>query len=299
MTQNTETQSNTFALKPKATNDYTALSDTNLIESLNPTVTELQCDSDTITNLFTTDTHQLITQHTDSTATLREGFVGEELPQTLATNHGIIALIILAFVFFATSYHRSAKYLQHTLKSLFKINMRGNMFDETTINENQLKLSLLAITFITEGIALYHAWIENMVINNNLILPLTLLCIAICFIYYLLQRFTYRVLGNIFSSKQQTQLFDENFNAINQLIGLFLVPFVLLIIFVPNIASVAGSMCFIIYVLSRLIIIYKGIRIFSLQLYNLLYLILYLCALEITPFFLIKRVVVDLNIFLN
>lgn len=278
--------------------DYTALSDTNLIESLNAPIMIQGCDSDTITNLFTTGTHQLIT-HTDSTATLREGFAGEVLPQTLATNHGIIALLILAFVFFATSYHRSAKYLQYTVKSLFKINMRGNMFDETTINENQLKLSLLAITFITEGIAIYHAWIDNPVVDNNHILPLTMACIVVSVLYYLLQRLVYNVLGNIFSSKQQTLHFDENFKSINQIIGLFMMPFVLLMVFAPNMASFAVSMCFIIYVLSRLIIIYKGIRIFSLQLFNLLYLILYLCALEITPFILIKRIVTDMYSFIT
>ena len=251
----------------------------------------------TILELFSTDTHQLIT-HTESETTIRERFDGEEIPSTLASNSWVITLLILSFVFFAISYRRGAKYLRYTFESLFKINMRGNMLDETTINENQLKLSLLTITFVTEGIAIYYTWIDKIVTNSKHILPAIALCITICALYYLAQRLVYNILGNIFSDKQQTQLFDDSFTKINLFIGLFLTPFILLMIFVPGVVPVASIICLIIFILSRLIIIYKGIIIFSLQIFGLLYLILYLCALEITPLLLLKRLVISVyNIF--
>lgn len=281
----------------KITLGDTASSDTGFVKSLDLVIPLQEGEDSTTIDLFTTDTHQLITHLTDSIITQREGFTAEELPLTLAGNPWIIILLILTFSFFAISYHRGAKYLHHTLKSIFKANTRGNMFDETTINENQLKLSLLTTTFVTEGITIYYSWLDNLVTNSKYILPAIALCITICATYFLLQRFVYNILGNIFSDRQQTQLFDEGFTIVNQLVGLFLTPFVLVMIFVPDMAQIAVNICFIVYILSRLIIIYKGIRFFSLQIFGLLYLILYLCALEITPFFLIKRVVINVYSF--
>lgn len=260
--------------------------------------TQEQDENNTATmDLFATDTHRLIT-HTADTGT-RDVFTSDPLPVTLADNPWIISILILAFAFFAISYHRGAKYLQHTLESLFKINYRGNMFDEITINENQLKTSLLLITFITEGIAIYCMWTDTAHANNYLMLFSVALCIATSFLYYLLQRLVYNILGNTFSDKQKAGMFDKNFITVKQLTGLFLAPIVLLMIFVPDMLQIGGIICFIIYILSRLIIIYKGIRIFSLPTFGLLYLILYLCALEITPLFLIKSGVAEMYKFLE
>ena len=46
------------------------------------------------------------------------------------------------------------------------------------------------------------------------------------------------------------------------------------------------------YIFSRIIFIYKGIKIFLRDVYGILYFILYLCALEIMPLFLIYKGVI-------
>ena len=259
------------------------------------------CRNDSsIIELFTTDTHRLIT-HNDTTAAtiLREGLYAEKRPTSPVENPLIVGLLILSFAFFAISYRRGAKYLNHLFTSLFKTKSRGNLFDETTINENQLRLSLIILTFITEGIALYYALIAPLVTNSNHTPYCMLVCIAICTLYYLLQKGIYRLLGNIFSSRQQTDGFIESFTSTNIFIGLFFTPFILLILFVPGMTQVGTFICFILYILARFIIIYKGIRFFLPHIYNLLYIILYLCALEIIPLILVGKLAVYVyNLFL-
>ncbi len=215
-----------------------------------------------------------------------------EMPITPAADSWVITLLIFAFLFFAISYRRGAKYLQHLFSSLFKINPRGNMFDETTINENQLKLSLLTLTFITEGTALYYSLLHHSIDNEHLVLPSVILCIALCSVYYLLQVLTYNLLANIFSNKFSAHTFTESFTTINLFIGLFFSPAILIMIFLPQAATLSLYICLIFYLLARLLIIYKGISIFLPHLFGLLYIILYLCALEITPLLLIKKVVI-------
>lgn len=254
--------------------------------ALSDTSTEMS-----VSEMFSTDTHELIT-HSDSTSIeLREGIHAEKLPLSTTDNPWLISILLLAFGFFAISYNRSAKYLRHLFLSLFKVNTRGNLFDETTINENQLKVSLLSITFITEGIAIYYALFEPILTNSKLILPTMALCSVVCWLYYLLQMSIFNILGNIFSNKQEAYYFTENFTTVNLFIGLFFTPLILAMLFVPHIKATALIIAAIFYILSRLIIIYKGIRFFSPHIFGLLYIILYLCALEIVPLLLIVKVV--------
>ena len=277
---------------PFIINDY-ALSDSSaLTDSPIALYNDSNQNDSSIIDIFTTDTHRLIT-HTDSVASvLREGIYAEKRPTSPAENPWIVGLLILSFAFFAISYRRGAKYLKHLFTSLFKAKNRGNLFDETTINENQLRLSLIILTFITEGIALYHAIIAPMVTNSNHIVVCIAFCILICALFYVIQKGTYIVLGNIFSTRQQTDGFLENFTSTNILIGLFFTPFILVMLFMPGMTLIAAYICLVLYILARFIIIYKGVRFFLPHIYNFLYIILYLCALEIIPLILIRKLVV-------
>lgn len=248
-----------------------------------------------ITEFFTTETHQYITEKDCANYTLREGLHAEKRATTPADNPWVISILILAFAFFAISYRRGAKYLHSVFLSLFTINNRGNLFDETTINENQLKLSLLTLTFITEGIYLYYGVIDKALTDTQHVLPMMMICVTISFIYYILQKGIYHLLGNIFSDRQQTESFLDCYTSVNLFIGLFFTPFILLMLFTPDINNISAIACLILYILSRLIIIYKGIRFFLPHIYNSLYIILYLCALEIIPLLLITKLTVFIN----
>lgn len=277
-------------MKSKAQNTDSDNVTDNLVQLPNDSITlplfdpvsELDNDTDAIDyyTLGITDTIAT-TQH--------EGLYAEERPTYIGDNSWVVSLLILAFVFFAISYRRGMKYLQIVFTSLFKANARGNLFDITTVNENQLKLSLLSITFITEGIALYYILINNHITNTSLILPCIIICSLLCMIYFLLQRGVYYLLGIIFGDAQQASTFDESYTSVNLFVGLVFTPFILLMVFVPSLLQTATLICLILYIISRLIIMYIGIRIFSPHIFGLLYIILYLCALELAPLFLLEK----------
>lgn len=220
--------------------------------------------------------------------------LSEEMPISLVSDSWLMILFLLIFIFFSISYHRSARYLRNLFMSLFKVNHRDNLFDETTINENQLKFSLFTITFYTEAILLYQLFVAPLLTNSKLVLPCIVGCAVICWLYYLIQKGLYSLLGNIFSSSQQTYIFKEKFTSINLVIGLFFTPLALLAIFIPTTLKVVLILYLIIYFLSRFIIIFNGVRIFLPHIFGLLYLILYLCALEILPLFYIKTAVIEM-----
>ena len=92
-----------------------------------------------------------------STATRHEG---NALPISVAADSGVLLLLIVVFMAVALSYKRGAKYLSHIFGSLFKTNRRNSIFDDTTINETQMRIALLTLTFFTEGVALYYGMLQ-------------------------------------------------------------------------------------------------------------------------------------------
>lgn len=215
-----------------------------------------------------------------STAARHEG---NALPISVAADSGVLLLLIVVFMAVALSYKRGAKYLSHIFGSLFKTNRRNSIFDDTTINETQMRIALLTLTFFTEGVALYYGMLQPAITEQAAVFPLILSCMLLCCIYYLLQRGIYALLGNTFADTTRAALFNESFVSVHLIIGLFFTPAVLTMIFLPEYAYNALWACILLYAAARIIIVIMGIRIFLPRNFEILYIILYLCALEIAP----------------
>ncbi len=233
---------------------------------------------------------QLFSYHSDTLSILSgDRFQGSYNPTTLASDTGILLLSLLVFMGVALTFRKGAKFFTHILDNIFKTKERNSIFDDTTINETQLRVSLIALTVFTEGIVLYSLLpqLPPAIAPSFVVLAYSLLCL----LYYWVQRGVYSMLGNIFSEHSRAEKFDESFVSINLLLGLLLSPAALLIIFVPATRFIAIYICIFFYILARLTIIYKGIRIFSPRIFGWLYIILYLCALEIAPLLLMRKAI--------
>lgn len=227
------------------------------------------------------------------------GLSGKEMPVSASTDSWVITLMILTFALVAASYKRGEKYLYRIFKAIFKLKERNSLFDDTTINETQLRIALLFLTFVTEGLALYYGLLQPAIKSAESIFPAVLLCITICGTSYLLQRGIYALLGNIFSDNAKTKKFNECFISVNLVIGLFLSPIILLMMFIPEIEYIGLWTSVFLYILARLTIAYKGVRIFSPGAFGLLYIILYLCALEIVPLLWVEKAIPSLYKFVE
>lgn len=216
---------------------------------------------------------------------------GKELPVSVAADPGVALLLIAIFIIVALSYKRGAKYLIHVFGALFKTKRRNSIFDDTTINETQMRIALLSLTFFTEGLALYHGLLQPTVYTQTAVLPLLIACTLLCCIYYLLQRGIYAVLGYTFADKTHAALFNESFVSVHLIIGLFLTPAALTMIFIPEYTYEALWACILLYATARVIIVIMGIRIFLPLNFEILYIILYLCALEIAPLLVINKAI--------
>jgi hypothetical protein len=78
-------------------------------------------------------------------------------------------------------------------------------------------------------------------------------------------------------------LWIDGFKSTQAFLGLTLLPVLFLLMLYPTYGKLLLGVAAGLYLLARLIFIYKGFRIFYSNLSSIIYFILYLCAVEIVP----------------
>lgn len=234
-----------------------------------------------------------LTDYKEAALVIPEGFEGIQKNENPSQNDGIFLILLCCFILVATSFRRGIKLFSQPF-SISKNNRNlTEMADSSTIIESRLRFILLAQTFAMESIALtfliHYLKPELTYIGySKEILCTTVLAI----LYYNLQQSAYRILGSIFTEPGVTKQWIDNHASINLSLGIVLFPVIFCMIYLSGFLNIGLLLVTISYILSRIIFIYKGIKIFLRDVYGILYFILYLCALEIMPLFLIYKGVI-------
>ncbi len=236
-----------------------------------------------------------ITDYKEATLIIPKGIAGTPRPASLGTNNGITLILTISFLLVATSFRSGVRLVSQMLSSLFSIKESDNSFSGITMTESRLRFFLQILTLILEGIIL--AFLIQ--INQPQQEPETSLihagiAIGCTSIYYFLQFLVYHLLGSIFTDYNNKTKWINGYVSINSLLGIFLFPVVFVMIYIPHLSSDALWIAVVLYIFSRIIFIYKSIKIFLRDIYGILYFILYLCALEITPLILLFKGTVTL-----
>lgn len=219
------------------------------------------------------------------------GVKGIFLAPNPANNTWISAGLILCFLLVTIAYRSSPKQIMQLIGTLFKTKSRSSYIQKTNVGLVRLKLVLLMQTFLLEGTALFIIFRERLSFQLPEVgtMPLIAFFAGSCMVFFLLQFLTYQLLGYLFAYRSYASMWTNSFTSITALRGLLLFLPVLIAIY----HSIAlNSFIFIIccvYFITRIIFIYKGLKIFFSGFYSLVYLILYLCTLEIAPLFVIYK----------
>lgn len=148
-----------------------------------------------------------------------------------------------------------------------------------------LRNIFLAFTFIIEGtlgaIALHVAGLPlpfyGGYATNALLFALP------AALYFLCQQGIFVLLTTLFSTDTRGREWCDTHIIINLLLGIALFPFAFVATYLPEAAQICLICAIILYLLTRILFIIKGVKLFLRDFRSLLYFILYLCALEIAP----------------
>ncbi len=221
----------------------------------------------------------------ESIIAIPEGFFSEHIPDTPVNNSVMLSVVLILFLLFAFTFTKGIKYLGQMLRSLLNIKERQSILGDTTVRETQLRAVLLSMTIISEGFFIFMALAR--------FAPISSLSIAagiaggawVAFTFYYFQKWVYRFVGLLFTDVARTHKWLESFVSIQYLMGIPLSLVVLASIFIPAWSAGFLAVAAILYILSRILFIYKGFKIFYCNIIDLFYFIVYLCALEIAPLF--------------
>ena len=198
-----------------------------------------------------------------------------------------MALLLAGMLAVALSYHTGYKYIENFFHYMFSTRRRENLFEDHTVNETGILTALIGNTCIVEGFLIFAAVrmlcpLLAPALQANVFPHIAIYC-GIAVLFYVGQWLVYKVLGYTFSDKQGTKLWIDGFKATQAFLGLLLLPVLILLMLYPYHGKLLLSIAASLYLIARLVFIFKGFRIFYGNLSSILYFLLYLCAVEIVP----------------
>ena len=206
-----------------------------------------------------------------------------------ANRSGLLTAIALFGILMAFNFKHLRRICSHYIEELTRPRTgRTNLFDDHPAGDTRLAIMLLTQFGVCAGILLSEGIIYNYHIpeaTNLSIAAVVLLCVG----YLLLQAVVYAVVGYTFGGKSVMRRWVASFSAVHALMGTISVIPMALAVFYPEAVKAVCYVSAIIYLIGRIIFIFRGFKIFYDNLLSCFYFILYLCTLEIIPLFLVYK----------
>lgn len=200
-----------------------------------------------------------------------------------------LALAIL-FCAVALKFRNNPRYISALLSDLTEVRTRNNAFDNT-VRETMFLFLLNLMWIACAGIFLWQTIRYTCVYlppEYSLGIPDRPapgigLCCGVAAIYQLLMMLAYYVVGVVFSDSARAILWVKGSAASQGLEVLPLFPLALLSLFYPQWLAVLLIIAACVFVIGKIIFIFKGFRIFFTHISSWLLFLYYLCSLEIVP----------------
>ena len=213
-----------------------------------------------------------------------------------ANNWGFILFFICFFIIVSIISNRN-KFLLSLFSRLYRNKDRQSMFYETVTNETFNKIFLCIQTVILISIIIYCYAVNNnyLLINSLPEMYLFIGKVSLLLFVFLLYKFlTYSTIGVIFFKKEMVFQWNDDFFSLISLNGIFLFIPTLFFFYVESAYSFWVYFFVFYLILNLIFIFYKVYTLFFNNKQHLLYFILYLCAQEIIPIYLVYSGIVYL-----
>ncbi|WP_234367861.1 DUF4271 domain-containing protein [Parabacteroides pacaensis] len=216
-----------------------------------------------------------------------DGYTGIRLADEQLVNDVVFAWIIGMFLLFSIVYRNNFRLFLKMLQDFRTVKERQSLFLLASNREGFFRNFMTFQTLMLITLALFSiARIQGSIppaMSERMMFFALLILFGILLFYYFFKQGMYFCIGYVFTTPQKYKLWKSRYNAVIGVWGILLYFPVLWISYVDGYHTLAIWLFIILFILSRLVIIYKLIRIFYKKSDNLLYLILYLCAQEILP----------------
>lgn len=195
--------------------------------------------------------------------------------------------LLLIFCVLGITFRNNPRYLAAIRRDLFETRERGNVFDDT-VSESVFLLIMNILWVASAGVLLAYGvrgyevgWAGIAEWSPGWLSVVG--CMGVAAAYTLFIWCAYNLTGNIFATPQQTRMWTRAFAAAQGLTGVGFFLIALIVECYPALTMQLLIAAAVIFVIFRLIFIFKGILIFFNKFSSWMIFLCYLCNLEIVP----------------
>ncbi len=228
------------------------------------------------------------------------GTEGIPIPYSPRMDDGITVVLLCCFFLSAYVLSRSRKFLLQLVKDFLLHRERTSIFATSTAADMRYLLLLILQTCILTGVCLFNYFNDASPDLVQRVPPFILLgiYIGISLAYLFLKWVMYSFLGWIFFDESTTTLWFESYSTLLYYLGFALFPFALFIVYFDLSLQFTVIIGLILAFFTKILMLYKWLKLFCNNLCGGLLLILYFCALEIIPCFMLYQGMIQLNDYL-
>lgn len=228
----------------------------------------------------------------------RLGIQETPLPYQLRRDDGITAIILLIFMLLLVTFAKSKRFLFKQAKGmLYPPREYLSLFNDEPGDKQRNIAFMVCLTLLTISLQLMYfnkadAFENTFPARPYLILGMNLVIVVA---YYVLKICFYRFVNWIFFDKTKNIRWQETYAFVYAMEGYLLFPLLLLTIYFDLNTFQALIYLAFIAIITRIVLLYETYIIFFPKIYGFLHLIVYFCALEITPLLMLCRVLAFIN----
>ncbi|KAA6332611.1 hypothetical protein EZS27_018897 [termite gut metagenome] len=222
---------------------------------------------------------------------------GIPVPRIPRTDNGVVIILLGCFFLSAFVIARSKRFLFQQIKDFITHRERFSIFVTSGVTDMRYLILLVLQTCVLTGFCIF-SYISSELpefAERSFSLSLFGIYICVCLVYLLFKWILYSFLGWVFFDTVKTNVWIECYSTLTYWVGFALLPCVLFLVYL-DLSTVFIVVTGIILIGTvEILIFYKWVKLFLGNLSNILLLILYFCAIEITPFFLLYEGIIRLN----
>ena len=228
------------------------------------------------------------------------GAQGIPIPYSPRMDDGITVILLCCFFLSAYVLSRSRRFLLQLVKDFLLHRERTSIFATSTAGDMRYLLLLILQTCILAGVCIFNYCNDVQPELVRHVSPFMLLgiYIGVSFCYLLFKWVLYSVLGWIFFDESVTTLWLESYSTLLYYLGFTLFPFALFIVYFDLSLQLTIIIGLILAFFTKILMLYKWLKLFCNNLHGGFLLILYFCALEIMPCLMLYQGVIQLNDYL-
>ncbi len=202
----------------------------------------------------------------------------------------IVGGVLLLFCVTGLRFRNDRKYITALFRNIVEVRERNNIFDET-VHETLFLVLLNVIWGCCAGIILRSfllsplAAIPEAVSESMEAWPTVTeaICMGVMLLYACFMLLAYTTVGSVFADRQSVGMWIKGYAATQGFLGVIYLPLSLMILFYPEWNEILLLVSAILFILSKIVFIWKGFRIFFTQISSWVLFLYYLCSLELVP----------------